>query len=42
MVKAEVEVEESVVFVAEWRGLPWVAQGISFWRPLPHCPFSLG
>ena len=40
MVEAEVEVEEVVVFVAERRGLPWVAQGIFFWRPLPHCPFS--
>ena len=40
VVEAEVEVEEAVVFVAERRGLPWVVQGIFFWRPLPHCPFS--
>ena len=34
--------EEVVAFVTERRGLPWVAQGIFFfWRPLPHCPFSL-
>ena len=35
--EAEVEV---VAFVTERRGLPWVAQGIFFWRPLPHCLFS--
>ena len=39
VVEAEVEVEEAVVFVAERRGLPWVAQGI-FLAALPHCPFS--
>ena len=40
VVEAEVEVEEVVVFIAERRGLPCVAQGIFFGRPLLHCPFS--
>ena len=40
VVEAEVEVEEVAVFVSERRGLPWVVQGIFFWWPPPHCPFS--
>ena len=34
----EVEVEEVVVFVAERRGPPWVAQGIFFGGPFPTVP----
>ena len=42
VVEAEVEVEvEEVVFVAERRGLPWVAQGIFFGGPFPTVPSPL-
>ena len=38
----KVLVEMGEVFVVERRGLPRVGvfQGIFFWLPLPHCPFS--
>ena len=40
-VETEVEVEEVVVFVAERRGLPLVAQGIFFGGPFPTVPSPL-